>query len=235
LGTYNVNKSDDVLPHIIYPVFAKQENGKIGPHKLLWPTFWGSLKDQKVTPIPPEVVRVVACEIIGDNNLPSSGDWPVLTDEQVGKVLALLKSTEGNAVYICGGKRYRLDDKGKLIAAENDAAKPYLWPIAHDVRPTAQSLGVRRCQDCHSMDSPFFFADVEVDAPLASQKGAVKKMIEFQGLNPVYTKLFAFSFIFRPLLMVVAICSSVILAAVLILYVFQGLTRILNLLSGKNQ
>jgi hypothetical protein len=253
LGTYNVNKSDDVLPHIIYPVFAKQppflsstedKGGKIGPHKLIWPAFWGSLKDQKVTPIPLEVVRPVACEIIGDNNLPSSGDWPVLTDEQIGKVLESLKSTPlsavadskgGEAVYICGGKLYRLDDKGKLITAENDAAKPYLWPIAHDVRPAAQSLGVHRCQDCHSTDSPFFFADVEVDTPLASEKGVVKKMIEFQGLNPVYTKLFAFSFIFRPFLMVVAICSSAILAAVLILYVFQGLARILNLLSGKNQ
>ncbi|MFZ0035282.1 MAG: hypothetical protein WAK60_09905 [Sedimentisphaerales bacterium] len=234
LGTYNVNKSDDVLPHIIYPVFAKQPSGKIGPHKLIWPTFWGSLKDQKVTPIPLEVVGPVAAKIIDDKNLPASGDWPTLTDEQIGKVLESLKSTEGNAVYICGGKLYRLDDKGILIAAENDAAKPYLWPIAHDVRPAAQSLGVRQCQDCHSTDSPFFFADVEVDTPLASEKGVVKKMIEFQGLNPVYTKLFAFSFIFRPFLMVVAICSSAILAAVLILYVFQGLARILNLLSGKN-
>jgi hypothetical protein len=235
LGTYNVNKSADVLPHIIYPVFAKQLNGKIGPHKLVWTTFWGSLKDQKVTPIPLEVVRLVVGKIIDDKKLPASGDWPVLTDEQIGKVLESMKSTEGNAVYICGGKLHRLDDKGKLITAENDVAKPYLWPIAHDVRPAAQSLGARQCQDCHSTDSPFFFADVEVDTPLASEKGVVKKMIEFQGLNPVYTKLFAFSFIFRPFLMVVAICSSAILAAVLILYVFQGLARILNLLSGKNQ
>ncbi|MCJ7776830.1 MAG: hypothetical protein MUP16_00715 [Sedimentisphaerales bacterium] len=235
LGTYNVNKSDDLLPHIIYPVFAKQLNGKIGLHKLIWPTFWGSVKDQKVTPIPPEVVRPVAAKIIDDKKLPASGDWPTLTDEQIGKVLESLKSTEGETVYICGGKLYHLDDKGKLITAENDVAKPYLWPIAHDVRPTVQSLGARQCQDCHSTDSPFFFADVEVDTPLASQKDVVKKMIEFQGLNPVYTKLFAFSFIFRPFLMVVALCSSAILAAVLILYVFQGLARILNLLSGKNQ
>jgi hypothetical protein len=235
LGTYNVNKSDEVLPHIIYPVFAKQLDGKIGPHKLIWPTFWGSLKDQKVTPIPLEIVRPISGKIIDDKKLPPSGDWPILTDEQIGKVLESLKSTEGNVVYICGGKLHRLNDKGKLIAIEHNAAKPYLWPIAHDVRPAVQSLGARRCEECHSTDASFFFAEVEVDTPVASEKGAVKKMIEFQELRPVYTKLFAFSFIFRPFLKIVALCSSAILAAVLILYVFQGLVRILNLLSGKNQ
>lgn len=235
LGTYNVNKSDELLPHIIYPIFAKQLDGKIGPHKLIWPTFWGSLKDQKVTPIPLEVIRPISGKIIDDKKLPPSGDWPVLTDEQIGKVLESLKPAEGKAVYICGGKLHRLNDKGSLLAIEHDAAKPYLWPIAHDVRPAAQSLGARRCEECHSTDAPFFFAEVEVDTPIASEKGVVKKMIEFQELRPVYTKLFAFSFIFRPFLKVVALCSSAILAAVLILYVFQGLVRILNLLSGKNQ
>ncbi|MCJ7778499.1 MAG: hypothetical protein MUP16_09320 [Sedimentisphaerales bacterium] len=235
LGPYNVNKSDDVLPHIIYPVFAKQPSGKIGPHKLIWPTFWGSLKGQKVTPIPLEVVRPIAGKIIDDKKLPPSGNWSTLTPGELEKVLELLKTTEGEAVYICGGKLYRLGDKGSLITAEHDAAKPYLWPIAHDVRPAAQSLGARRCEECHSTDASFFFGDVEVDTPIASEAGAVKKMIEFEGLNPVYTKLFAFSFIFRPFLKVVALCSSAILAAVLILYVFQGLARILNLLSGKNR
>lgn len=234
LGTYNVNKSDDVLPHIIYPVFAKQENGKIGPHKLIWPAFFASLKDQKVTPIPIEVVKPVVSKIIDDKNLPTSGDWPNLTGEQIGKVLESLKPAEGKAVYICGGKLYRLDDKGRLVAIEHDAAKPYLWPIAHDVRPAAQSLGARQCQDCHSTEAPFFFADIEVDTPVASEKGAVKKMIEFQGLRPVYTKLFAFSFIFRPFLKVVTLCSSAILAAVLLLYTLKALACVVRVLAKED-
>lgn len=234
LGTYNVNKSGDVLPHIIYPVFAKQPNGKIAPYKLIWPTFWGSLKDQKVTPIALDVIRPIAGKIVDDKKLPTSGDWPTITDEQIEKILELLKSIEGEAVYICGGKLYRFDNKGKLIATEHDAAKPYLWPIAHDVRPAAQSLGARRCQDCHSTDAPFFFAEVEVDTPVASEKGTVKKMIEFQGLRPVYTKLFAFLFIFRPFLEVVAICSSAILAAVLLLYALKALACVVRMLAGRD-
>jgi hypothetical protein len=234
LGTYNVNKSDDVLPHIIYPVFAKQENGKIGPHKLIWPTFWGTLKDKKVTPIPIEDVKPVVSKIIDVKKLPSSGDWLTLTDEQIEKVLELLKATEGEAVYICGGKLYRLGDKGRLVVSEHELAKPYLWPIVHDVRPAAQSLGARRCQDCHSLGSPLFFADVEIDTPVISEKGAVKTMIEFQGLNPAYMKLFALSFIFRPYLKVIAICASVILAAVLFLYAAKALAFIIRILAEKD-
>ena len=40
------------------------------------------------------------------------------------------------------------------------------WPLAHDVRPAAQSLGARGCADCHATDAPFLYgatrrADVE--------------------------------------------------------------------------
>lgn len=241
LGTYNVNKSADVLPHIIYPVFAKQENGKIGPHKLIWPAFFGrtffgpAISPPQYIPINPEIVRPVISKITGDKDISTSGDWLALTSEQIGKALELLKATEGETdFYICGGKLYRLDDKGKLIAVEHYAAKPYLWPIAHDVRPVAQSLGARRCQDCHSTDAPFFFAEVEVDTPIASEKGAVKKMIEFQELMPAYTKLFAFSFVFRPWLKVVALGSCAILAAVLLLYALRALACVVKTLAGKS-
>ncbi|MHC4654021.1 MAG: hypothetical protein ACYS91_03270, partial [Planctomycetota bacterium] len=50
LGTHGVNRSADALPHILYPVFAKQGGDRIAPHKLVWPAYWGTLKDEKVTP-----------------------------------------------------------------------------------------------------------------------------------------------------------------------------------------
>ena len=144
------------------------------------------------------------------------------------------KTTEGEPVYVCGGKLHRLDDEGKLTATEHSAAEPYLWPIAHDVRPAAQSLGVRRCEDCHSTNEAFFFGEVEVDTPIASEQGSVKKMVEFQGLRPVYTKLFAMSFVFRPLLKVVALGSCAILGAVLLLYGLKALACIARVLVGKD-
>jgi len=252
LGTYNVNKSNDTLPHIIYPVFAKQppflsstedKGGKIAPHKLIWPTFWGSLKGQKVTPIPLEVVRSMAGKIIDDKKLSPSGDWPALTAEQIEKVLELLKSTPlsavadskgGEAVYICGGKLHRLNNKGRLIATEHNAANPYLWPIAHDVRPAVQSLGARRCEECHSTDAPFFFGAVAIDSPIIAERDSSKEMIEFQGINRFYTWAFAFSFVFRPWLKVVALGSCAILAAVLLLYALRALACVVKTLAGKS-
>ncbi len=232
LGVYSVDKTDSVLPHIIYPVFAKRQDGKIAPHKLIWPAFFGVLKGGQVFPMKIDTVRPV---VTRGREISTYGDWPALTGEQIAKALGLLQMTaEGEAVYICGGKLHRLDGKGGLIAEEYSEAKPYLWPIAHDVRPAAQSLGARRCEECHSTDSPFFFADVEVDSPIASEKGAVKSMIEFQQLNPVYMKLFAFSFVFRPFLKVAAICSAGILAAVLLLYVLKALGCIAKVTAGRD-
>jgi len=233
LGTYNVNKSDDVLPHIIYPVFAKQSNGKIAPHKLLWPAFWGYLKGGNVTPIALEIVKLIAAEIIDNKKLPRSGDWPSLTDEDIAKVLALLKTAEGEPVYVCGGKLHRLDDEGKLTATEHGAAEPYLWPIAHDVRPAAQSLGVRRCEDCHATDAPFFFGAVAVDSPIAAEQDLSKEMVEFQDINRFYAWAFAFSFVFRPWLKVVALGCCGIIGIVILLYALKALACVTKTLAGK--
>jgi hypothetical protein len=252
LGTLNVNKSDDVLPHIISPVFAGQGgigaayvggqlvvslDGKVAPHNLIWPAFWGSLKAEKVTPINIEIARTVAGKALAGTKPPRSGDWLSLTEKQIIEVLTLLsveESIEGTAVYISGGKLYRLDDKGKLTAVEHAAAWPYRWPIAHNVRPAAQSLGVHGCQDCHSTDSPFFFGRVAVDSTLASEREEVKKMVEFQDVDPVYIKAFAVSFVFRPWLKVAALASCAVLAAVLLLYALKALACITKVLAGED-
>ncbi len=69
-------------------------------------------------------------------------------------------------------------------------AEPYLWPIAHDVRPAAQSLGVRRCEDCHSTGSPFFFGKVLVDSPVEGKGGVFRKMMDMYEVGgPVYVRV----------------------------------------------
>jgi len=237
LGTHNANKSRDALPHIACPVFAKQPNGKIAPHNLLWPAFWGTLKKQSVTPIPLKIVKQMAGKILVGQRPPWSGDWVPFTTEQIAKVLRLLSSQNslaGKPVYVCGGKLYCLDDKGILTAAEDDAARPYLWPIAHNVRPAAQALGARSCQDCHATNAPFFFGEVAVDSPLSSRQGSVRRMVEFEDIGPGFAKLFAFSFVFRPWLKVVALASCAVLAAVLLLYALKALACITKALVGKD-
>jgi hypothetical protein len=236
LGTHIGKAKDDVLPHIVSPVFAQQQDGRIGPHNLIWPAFWASMKDGEVQPIAIEIVRQAA-EMITARALLRLGDWPSLSEERITEDLVFASGSqaiEGQAVYVSGGKLYRLDGSGQLVAENHPAAGPYLWPIAHDVRPAAQSLGSRACEDCHATDSVFFFADVEIDSPVASEQGSTKKMVEFQGLDPVYTKAFAFSFVFRPWLKVVALGSCAILGAVFLLYGLKALACLARVLTGKD-
>jgi len=250
LGTLGVNKSHEALPHIIAPVFAKQAGigiaylgklvrtmaSKIAPHKMIWPAYWGVLEDDKVAPIDLEIVQQTVGRIFGQIELPRSGDWPALTAEQITKVLSSLSSqTEGEPVYIAGGKLFCLDDSGKLTEQKNHAAaRPYLWPIAHNVRPAAQSLGVRGCEDCHSTDAPFFFGEVDVDTPLVSKRDTVKKMVEFQNVDAVYAWAFALSFVFRPWLKVITLASCAVLVVVLLLYALKALACITKTLAGED-
>jgi hypothetical protein len=236
LGLHFVNKSDDVLPHIVSPVFAKQADGKIAPQKLLWPAFWGTMKDQKVTPVDLETVRQTAGKIIAEERLQGSGDWLSLTEEQVATALTALSSQpsiQGKPVYICGGKLHCLGDSG-LCEEEHPAAKPYLWPIAHNVRPAVQSLGIRACEDCHSTDAPFFFGEVDIDSPLVAERDSVKKMVEFQKINDFYTWAFAFSFVFRPWLKLVVLGSCAVIAVVLLLYALKALACVVKVLAEQD-
>lgn len=216
LGTLNVNKSKKALPHIVAPVFAQESKGKIAPHKLLWPAYWGTVEDQNVSPIAFATVTEVIVPVFADVNRPTSGDWPELTTEHIVKGLkALAKSVKGTPAYISAGKLYKLDDSGTLSEEEHPSAKPYLWSIGHNVRPAAQALGARRCEDCHSPDAPFFFGKVSGDTPLQSRAGAFMIMNELIGTRrPTYVGVNRF---FKWLIIVVM--------ALLILHILGDLFR----------
>ncbi len=220
LGTRTVNKADEALPHILYPVMAKTEEGKIAPHKLIWPAFWGQLKDGQVTPIDFAVVQEKVAPMLVDQEVPESGDWAGLSDEQIVEILNNLSSVvedQSVPVYVGGGVLYQLLESGELTNAEHQTAEPYMWPLAHGVRPALQSLGVRGCGDCHSERSAFFYGEVPIDSAVAGSNGASKTMIEFQDIDRTYLKLFNMSFIFRPVLKVVALGSSALLGFVMLL------------------
>lgn len=246
LGTPNVAKDERVLPHVISPVFAKQTvtdpnesrltTPKIGPHKLVWPAYWGTLTGKnEVEPIALATVSKVVGAVMKDANVPSTGDWGEVKEEQVAKALkALGDSGEQKPVYVTGGMLYQLNDDGTLAGPqEHPAAAPYLWPIAHNVRPAAQSLGVGKCTVCHSPKSPFFFGKVAVDSPVASVSNIALRQYEFQKVPHGRTWAFAFSFVFRPWFKVVAIGSAGLIAIVLLLYGLRALGAIARVLAEQ--
>jgi nitrate/TMAO reductase-like tetraheme cytochrome c subunit len=44
------------LPRVSGPVYAKRDDGRVYPHRVMWPAFWGSVLDGDVVPLDPEQV-----------------------------------------------------------------------------------------------------------------------------------------------------------------------------------
>ncbi len=183
---------------------------------------WGWLEADSISPLVPAFVLRAVME--------TAGVEQSFTEEQVALMLKALadgKETQGGSTnefgYVSGGKLFRLDSSGALIATDSPAAEPYLWPIAHDVRPATRSLGATSCAECHATNAPFFFGTVEAYGPLRTENVASMAAYELQEIDPTVTRLFGWTFRFRPLLKTVGFCASALVFAVLLLYGLAGL------------
>ena len=59
-------------------------------------------------------------------------------------------------------------------------------------------------------------------------------MVDFQDIDPFYAWAFAFSFVFRPMMKLVVLGSSALMAFVLLLYALKALTCVVKVLAGAN-
>lgn len=84
------------------------------------------------------------------------------------------KVTGAQAVLVSGGTGFVRGKDNQLTQLEpselGTAADPYVWPTAHAVRPARQALGATGCQECHSQQSDFFFAQVQPVGVVPSQE-----------------------------------------------------------------
>lgn len=104
LGIYGIAQWMTEIPQIVEPVLVRSEEGKITPHRLVWPAFWAKLVEGEVSPLKPEDVLAVAGEVFS-------------SEERVARVLlALFRYPEigGVPVLLSGGKRYVLNADGGL-------------------------------------------------------------------------------------------------------------------------
>ncbi len=232
LGVPNSSKEKNVLPHMAAPVFAKDAD-KIAPHRIIWPAFWATVTDHNVAPIKLEIVENTVRETFKDVNLPADGSWPRLSKEQIAVALkALAGAVKEKPAYVAGGTLYGLNDAGEVVEQpDHPAAAPYLWPMAHTVRPAAQSLGVRHCTDCHSTSSPFFFGTVAANGPVNAGQPVVRRMVDFEKINPTYAWMFSMSFVFRPWFKIIAGGTAAVLCIVLLLYGLRALAAIVKALA----
>jgi len=236
LGVKGINKSEQILPHVISPVLAEQSDGKIAPHNLIWPSYWASQQGDSIKPISLASLSALFKNIIVNDDSTARGNWLKLNDSVLTVILDTLKAAEwisGDPVFINGGKLYRLNSRGNLVTTNHRAARPYLWPLAHDVRPATRSLGRRGCSDCHGLNSPINFGKVEIDTPLRMVGAGFKRMIDYRSRTKIQALLFSFSFLFRPVLKYLIILAVVFITALVFLYGLKGLAVIVKFVAGE--
>ncbi len=125
-----------------------------------------------------------------------------VTEEMVAAGLKRLNAAGvKDAVYVAHGQVWSLTQGGSLDAKEDKRAEAVSWSFGHDVRSARMARGAKpaKCADCHTVDSKFFFANVESTGPLLTTHKLVKAQIAYMGLSSSYNKLFGSTFLMRPL------------------------------------
>jgi len=167
LGLPTRDRKDDQPPLIVGPVFVRQADGRVGPHRLAW----------------------------------------------VGRVAAGA-SVDGKPAHV----------------AHSQQVSHVCWPLAHDVRPAAQSLGVRGCADCHAEDAPLDFGRVSppvtpvAQAPPGSE-GATMTMVELRGDDVLIRRLWARAFLFRPAFKWFGLACAGLVLLVLLRFLLDAITH----------
>jgi len=231
LGLEIPTRNADTVPKIEQPIFVRGADGKIAPHRAVWPNFWGRMGKDNITVIPPSVVKEAAGEDLPAARELTADAAKPLSDEQIIKTLTALSSgeaatqpTAGPAVYVSGGIVYGLD-KGKLtkLADNRHEAQPYEWPFAHDVRPASQSLGIRGCTDCHSSQGAIYFGEVTPVGAFAAGNGVTRSMTQLRGESTALAEAWVGSFMGRSLFKVLIFICGGVVAAVLLAAGVRGL------------
>jgi hypothetical protein len=238
LGMHGISRSQEQLPHIQAPVYAMDSEGKLSPFYLMWPSFWGNLKGDRLKPLNPLKIREIVNSVIGYIDSLGTGSWPQLSDSMVYQVLDTLRSSGiavDEPVFLTGGKIFRQADQYKLNEVDTAITGPDIWPLAHDVRPAAQSLGSQGCPECHGNSSAFFFGRIKVETPLYAHRQDPLTMSAFQQKSSLQRRLFAASFLFRPWLKGILIALTSIPLLIIFIYIIRGMSAVIESIKREEQ
>ncbi|MCC5875515.1 MAG: hypothetical protein JJU11_04780 [Candidatus Sumerlaeia bacterium] len=209
LGFPEFGRGNLTTPMINAPIFIRGHDGKIAPHKIMWPAFWGWKSGDNVEPILPDDVKSLTGRILSSRPRARDRAEP-LDDEIILEALqALQRRAPENAVpvYIAAGTERKIS--GDEISVEfTDLVAPYTWALAHDVRPAGMALGARGCQECHAADSPFLTGVSTPSGPITGTVGAAQSMLSLMGLDQRLQSLWAMAFMGRPAFKVFAFAMA---------------------------
>ena len=196
IGIYGRAQWATDVPNIVEPVFVKNADGKVEPHRMTWPSYFAELgTNDTVKPLPPETVAELGAR--GTN---------AFTKAVVAGMLNELKAKKPAASFgfIGHGRLWTAEGDGTnatIVAREHAAAAPVSWPVGHDVRPARQARGAApvKCADCHTSDSEFFFGKVVPTGPIVDAEVEPVQQTEFLGLSPAYHAVLGTTFAMRPI------------------------------------
>ncbi len=266
------HRTEDLPPGIVSPVFLRNGDGILYPYRMMWPAFWGALKNEKMTPLNPDKTyaqlrrslrvrknftkEMAKVRITSEDKAAVLGDERAKVDEselsedekiklqqlaqtkgieaffeKLAKGLQTLAKGEidGTPVYVSGGKAYRLGANGKVEAFEHESAKPYAWPLAHDVRPARWSLGSHGCVECHSDGAPMFYGSVTAEGPAPDNSPVSLPMHKLQKLDANLLAVWNQSFGGREAFKWVSFVSVGAVALLLLLFLLIGINGLFRL------
>lgn len=211
LGFPEFGRGNKTTPLLNAPIFLKGEDGKIAPHKVMWPAFWGWKKEGEITPIlPRDVLKLTGRTLTGRPRSMEKAE--PLSEETITEALAVLAagaSRDKTPVYIAAGMKRMLAGT-ELSVSPTEIAQPYAWAMAHDVRPAGMALGARGCQECHASDSPFLSGRVLPSGPILGQGGEGTAMGVLMGLDMTLQRWWAAAFLGRPLFKFLAVLMMIL-------------------------
>lgn len=164
--------------------------------------------------------------------------------EKLGEALEALKSaieTEGaEPVYVAGGQAYRLgnpegtekkseeDETVAVEVFETEAAEPYAWKLAHDVRPANWSTGYSGCYECHSPNTPIFEGQVTARGPAIEPDPPTETMVELAGYDQTQMEIWNLSFLGRTAFKWFGFACAGVVACILLSFGVFGVSGLLK-------
>ncbi len=107
LGVHGTNKADSTLPHIQSGIFVRNEDGKIRPHNMVMPSYWGLQDSSGIKPVSIKEIRAYTTPLINNDDTTGTGNWLALADSQIIRILDTLATVARDGekpVFISGGQ-----------------------------------------------------------------------------------------------------------------------------------
>ncbi len=208
IGIYGRVQWATDCPYIIEPVFKRGPDGKIAPHRMMWPSYFAVVgANGTLSAIRPDEISELAAfkEIKGAAAAGKEMADRPLTKAVVASALAELHAAKPETVFafVGHGKMWTADGSN-LVASANAAAEPVSWPVGHDVRPARMARGANpvKCADCHAAESGFFQAKIMPAGPIADVEAEAVSQADLMGVCAAYHAVLGTAFGMRPMLKV---------------------------------